>query len=125
MSIEAIPTQTAISRALEIVMANPIYGGRYNADNLSQEAIEKNMSFYIEFGRGWAISCNLSVELIWTLQSEDSKAKVHVTWPANAYDIARAQASIALHQEVTNLAALLQASLDEMNILSLRASIPQ
>lgn len=124
MSIEAIPAQTALARALEIVMTNCIQGGQYDADNLTVPIVEKRMSFYIEFERGWAINCTLSVNLAWTAEEVPCKAKVDVAWPSSTYSVAAAQAAIALHQEVVNLAALVQATLDEMNIMSIRASLP-
>lgn len=124
MDIERIPAQTAIARALEIVMANRIYGGRYDHDRFKPSEIEKNFSFYVEFGRGWAVSCNLTVELVWSIDSDHCTGKVHITWPSNAYSVAGAQATIALHQEVTNLAALVQSALDDMNIMGIKESVP-
>lgn len=124
MDIERIPAQTAIARALEIVLANRIYGGRYDAKRLSPSEIEKNFSFYVEFGRGWAISCNLSVQLEWAIDSDRCTGKVHITWPSSGYSVAGAQATIALHQEVTNLAALVQSALDDMNIMGIKESVP-
>lgn len=125
MDTQKIPAQTAIYRALEIACANPIYGGRYSDTQLLRKNVEETLRFYIEFGRGWAISCNLSVHINCAHKDERSKGEVNITWPSSAYTVASAQATIALHQEVTNLAALLQSALDEMNILSIKDSVIQ
>lgn len=125
MDTTLIPAPTAIFRALEIALANPIYGGKYDNDQIHRKNVESNFRFFIEFGRGWGVSCNLSVGLICSHTDERSRGQVHVTWPSNSYPIANAQATVALHQEVVNLAALLQSALDEMNIMSFKDSIPQ
>ena len=75
--------------------------------------------------RGWAMSCTLYVHTSLgnreyltdddgTLYSyTEYQVKVELSWSSTTRSVAEAQAAITLYQEVTNLAALLQARIDQ------------
>ena len=99
----AINTQAALRLAADLVRANPIYG--QEAKVQAEGAI-----LIVHYAQTLGVSCRLYVVLDFV--GGAARPRVEVSWPSTNHSVAQAQASIALFQAVTNLAALIQASLD-------------
>ncbi len=119
----------AITTICDIIKAIPIYGARFD----SSYEVGKHLRDHLVVGNGdrltditlrweqaWAIHATLRVSLYRVSNTQRGQPVKHLrvdcqlSWPCSDYPVNRALAYINLLKQVTSLAALIEASIDNV-----------
>jgi hypothetical protein len=118
--------QQAMERAVGIIRQHlPLIPGFRDSDRVEdrlQSAIAQHY-LNIEWERGWGLGCSLSISIRHgRLEMEETRivhhreVRVEVGWSSTGRGPAEAVAAVALYQQVTQLACLIESVLGEMEI---------
>jgi hypothetical protein len=127
-------TTQAMTQAVNVIRAHlPLIPGAKDGGYLEQTLQQAPDRDYlnIAFERSWGVGCDISVSIRHSgLEREETRmvlhkrASVEVSWSSTGRGPAEAMAAIALYTQVAQLACLVQAVLDRLDIAEVELKTP-
>lgn len=117
--------EAALERALTAQQAAELVAELASKFGPRDAQINKGLYTSVRIERGWGISADVFVNMAPGDMEEFTDGtmmrcnpRIEISWSSTGRTVSQAQASIALYQEITNLAALIEARLAEKPIYS-------